>query len=135
MFRPEQGSSADRALAGGYDGPEAFLDDLFGHAWTDNRRAILLVYSVFGELSREDRRAVLRHDAALVGRIERYIRTEAGLPDDDPRAAVVANLVVFPNAFVPFRDWYTRDVSDEVIRRTVVDGVAAIIRGLADEQR
>jgi len=136
MFQPDKESSLDRALAGGYAGPEGFLDDLFAYSWGANREAILLVYRVIGDLSHEDRRAVLGRDAALAGGIERYLRRETGLADDDPRLAVIANLIVFLNAFMPFRDWYTRDLDDDdLVRRTVVDGVTAMIRQLADTPR
>lgn len=126
MHRPENAAGAvdfesDDAIA-----------ELFGYAWGHNRRAILLTYQVARDLARDDLHDLLGRDAALIRRVEGHLRRRTGLAADDPRVAVIANLIVFLNAFAPFRDWYMKDLDRDFVLQTVVDAVDAMVRALGD---
>ena len=128
---PDAAAIAAKREADAYPSLEAYLEDLFGHSWTNNRQAILLTYQVIRDLDADDRRAVLNRDAALVDNVAKVLHRETGLPADHPRLAVIANLIVFINAFVPFRDWYMRDLDDDLVLDTVVTAIAAMARELS----
>ena len=128
---PDSTAIADRRKAGAYPSIEAYLQDLFRHSWTVNRQAIQLSYRVIRDLDSEDRRAVLNRDRLLVDDVAGLLRAELSLPEDDQRAAILANLVVFINAFVPMRDWNMRDLDDDLVLQTITSGMAAMIRQLA----
>lgn len=130
---PEGAAITAKRTADAYPSLEAYLEDLLGHSWTNNRQAILLTYQVIRDLDANDRRAVLSRDGALVDDVADVLRRETALPADDPRLAVIANLIVFINAFVPFRDWYMRDLDNDLVLRTVVTGLAAMARQLAED--
>ncbi len=102
-------------------------------AWSKKRKGTLLVYRSVPYLQPDDRKAMWARDRAVIESLGARLRELTRLPDDDPRAEVMANLIVFLAAFAPMRDWLNRDVDDEVILRTVSAGVAAMIDRLAEE--
>ena len=133
--RPESAAIAERRKAGAYASIEDYLQDFFRHTWTTNRESILLTYRVIRDLDPQDRKAVLGRDRRLVNDTAALLRRGMGLSDDDERAAIIANLIVFITAFVPLRDWNLRDFDDDLVLRTVTAGVAAMIRELARDGR
>lgn len=70
-------------------------------------------------------------DRALLGELSEQLAVRAGLPADDPRTEVMANVIIFMSAFGPMRDWLTREVEDEVMLDVVAAGVAAMVARLA----
>lgn len=72
-------------------------------------------------------------DRAVIEGLAARLRHRARLSEGDPRAEVLANLIIFLGAFAPMRDWLNKDVDDEVILRTVSAGVAAMLDQLARE--
>ncbi|MCC5810396.1 MAG: TetR/AcrR family transcriptional regulator [Ectothiorhodospiraceae bacterium] len=102
-------------------------------AWSKKRKGTLLVYRSVPYLQADDRRTMWARDRAVIETLGKQLRALTHLPEDDPRAEVMANLIVFLAAFAPMRDWLNRDVDDEVILRTVSAGVAAMIERLAEE--
>lgn len=118
----DDGSSFEEHVAG-------YLKD----AWSKKRKGTLLVYRSVPYLQPDDRKAMWARDRAVIESLGARLRELTHLPEDDPRAEVMANLIVFLAAFAPMRDWLNRDVDDEVILRTVASGVAAMIDRLAEE--
>lgn len=136
MFTTPDGAAiAERRRSGGYPNIEDYLSDFYRHVWDVNGQAILLTYRVIRDLDREGRRFVLERDRRLVETVAQMIRETANLPDDDRRTDIVANLVVFLNAFMPLREWCMRDIDEDLIVRTVSAGIAAMIQQLANEER
>jgi len=70
-------------------------------------------------------------DQAVIAALATRLRERAGLSDDDQRADVLANLIVFLGAFAPMRDWLNQDLDNELILSTVAAGVAAMLDNLA----
>lgn len=132
LHRMHQPKEDARAID--FDSADA-IAELFGYSWHNNRQAILLTYQVARDLARDDLRDLLGRDAALIGRVEAHVRKFADLREDDPRVAVIANMIVFLNAFAPFRDWYMKDLDQDFVLRTVVDAVDAMVRSLGDTDR
>lgn len=131
MFTTPDGAAiAERRRSGGYPSIEAYLHDFYRHVWGVNGQAILLTYRAIRDLDKEGRRFVLERDRRLVDGVADMVRETMDLPADDRRADVVANLVVFINAFMPLREWAMRDIDEELVLRTVSAGVAAMIAEL-----
>jgi AcrR family transcriptional regulator len=128
--RPESAAIADRRDRGEFPTLEAYLAQSLRHAWGHNREAILLAYRTFRDLAPTDRRIMLRRDRALVTDISAYLQRVTGLAADDRRLGVVANLIVHMQAFAAFRDWNMREIDDDALLHTVVDGLANIVRTL-----
>ncbi len=116
-----------------YESLEDALYDVFHYAWTKNRKPILLIYKVASELDRDTLRMVLGRDSALVGEVTSAVERFAGISGDDPRLPVLANMIIYLNAFLPLRDWYDRDVSPEFVARTLANAVSAMVQHLAED--
>ena len=69
-------------------------------------------------------------DEAVLDELAEQLRRRTGLADDDDRARVMANLMMFLAAFAPMRDWLTRDIDNQLILDTVADAVAAMVEHL-----
>lgn len=62
-----------------------------------------------------------------------HLRRYAKLAEDDPRAEIVSNLIIFTTAFAPMRDWLLKGVDDEVLLRTVASSISAMVARLAEQ--
>jgi AcrR family transcriptional regulator len=132
-FRPDVPTLAERLDHGG-DTPFAdTVADYLHDTWTKKRRGTLLIYRSVPYLQEDDRRAMRARDRAVIEGLAARLRQRARLSEGDPRAEVLANLIIFLGAFAPMRDWLNKDVDDEVILRTVSAGVAAMLDQLARE--
>ncbi len=101
----------------------AFFQDV----WTKKRQGTLLIYRSIPHLRDEDRKTMRARDEAVLEALAEQLRTRTGLPANDPRAEVVANMIVFLAAFAPMRDWLNRGIDDTVILKTVAAGVRAMV--------
>ncbi len=130
-FRPDVPTLAER-LEQDHEVPfEDSVADYLRDTWTKKRKGTLLIYRSVPYLQKDDRRAMRARDQAVIAALAARLRERAGLADDDQRAEVLANLIVFLGAFAPMRDWLNQDVDDELILGTVAAGVAAMLDHLA----
>lgn len=100
-------------------------------SWTLKRKGTLLAYRTVPHLQSDDRRAMRARDQSVIDHTARQLRDYAGLTEEDPRAEIMANLIMFMAAFGPMRDWLLNDIDDEIIVETVATGMAAMIEHLA----
>ncbi|MFP1680488.1 TetR/AcrR family transcriptional regulator [Alloalcanivorax sp. C16-2] len=106
------------------------IADYLRDTWTHKRQGTLLVYRSVPYLQADDRRTMRARDEAVIATLAARLRERAGLPEDDRRAEVMANLIIFISAFGPMRDWLGNDIDDGLMLRTVAAGVAAMIKEL-----
>ncbi|MBU2645031.1 TetR/AcrR family transcriptional regulator [bacterium] len=104
-----------------------YLKSQFKYSWTENRQGILLTYRVTKSLKREALKNLLTSDSALVDRIVDRIKLFTGIEDDDKRIRLIANVVVFLNAFMPMRDWSLREYDMDDILDLVVEMVLKVL--------
>jgi AcrR family transcriptional regulator len=112
---------------------EEILEGFLREGWTSRRKGALLAYRSVPHLEAEDRRVLRERDERLIEALAAFLRRRAGLAEDDPRAKVAANFLIFANAFGPMRDWLHRDVEDEAALRTVVRGLVAFADTLSED--
>lgn len=130
-FRPDVPTLAER-LDQNHDAPfEDNVAEYLRDTWSKKRKGTLLIYRSVPYLQKEDRRAMRARDRTVINELAARLRKHAGLADDDQRAEVLANMIVFLGAFAPMRDWLNEDVDDELILGTVAAGVAAMLDHLA----
>lgn len=106
---------------------EQILTDYFRDTWRIKRKGTLLAYRSVPHLQSDDRKAMRAHDTRLISHLARHLREKTGLPADDKRPEIVANLIVFLTAFAPMRDWVQRDIDEDLMASTVAAGVAAML--------
>lgn len=114
---------------------EQVVAEYLRDTWNKKRKGTLLAYRVVPYLRDDDRKAMRARDEALIEVLAARLRSRTGLPVQDRRAEVMANLIMFIAAFAPMRDWLQRDVEDELILRTVSAGVAAMVDDLSRQGR
>jgi len=132
-FRRDVLSLSDRLDQAG-DAPfEEILAGYFQDTWSKKRKGTLLAYRAVPHLQEDDRKAMRARDEALIKALATRLRNRSGLPAQDRRAEVMANLIIFISAFAPMRDWLQQDIDDELILRTIAAGVAAMVDRLAED--
>ncbi|MCO5121560.1 MAG: TetR/AcrR family transcriptional regulator [Burkholderiaceae bacterium] len=132
-FRRDVPSLSDRLDQAG-DAPfDETIAAHFRDTWSKKRQGTLLAYRAVPHLQDDDRKAMRANDEALIKALAARLRDRTGLPAQDRRAEVMANLIIFISAFAPMRDWLQQDIDDELILRTVAAGVAAMVDRLAED--
>ncbi|WP_339798640.1 TetR/AcrR family transcriptional regulator [uncultured Marinobacter sp.] len=102
-------------------------------SWTKKRKGTLLAYRAVPHLQEDDRRAMRIRDETVIHSLASQLRRMAKLADNDPRAEILANLIIFMAAFAPMRDWLHKNVDDEIILSTVAAGINAMVVHLAEQ--
>lgn len=128
-FRPDVPTLAQRLERDGADLRDS-VADFYRDAWTKKRQSTLLAYRSVPYLTDDDKKAMRLRDEAVLDELAEQLRRRTGLADDDDRARVMANLMMFLAAFAPMRDWLTRDIDNQLILDTVADAVAAMVEHL-----
>ncbi|MBM7335195.1 MAG: TetR/AcrR family transcriptional regulator [Alcanivorax sp.] len=130
-FEHDVPSLAERLSRQGDRALTDIIAEYLKETWSHKRQGTLLVYRSVPYLQADDRRAMRARDEAVIAALAARLRERAGLPEQDRRAEVMANLIIFISAFAPMRDWLGRDIDDDLMLRTVAAGVAAMIEELA----
>lgn len=100
-------------------------------AWAKKRKGTLLAYRTVPHLTKPDRKAMRERDQRVIGELSRHIQGLTDMPENDPRASILANLIIFIGGFGPLRDWLHTDLDSEIVVDTVAAGVVAMIENLA----
>jgi len=129
-FRPDVATLPERLNRFEDANFEDILKDYFREIWRVKRKGTLLIYRAVPHLLDEDKKAMRAHDTQLINDLAAHLRRMTDLADDDRRADIVANLIVFLAAFAPMRDWVHRDIDEELLASTVSAGVAAMVENL-----
>lgn len=125
-FRPEGKYLGERLLEEDSD-LRAALRAHFREQWKDNRKGIQLAYRSVPHLDDEDRAQLRAREEQQTNALALYLCRRAGLPADDRRPEVIANAVIYMNAYGPLRDWVYRDMDEDLALDTIVDAVMAMI--------
>lgn len=110
---------------------ETLMARYLRESWTRKRKGTLLAYRAVPHLQPDDRRAMRARDRSVIDHTARQLRDYTGVSEDDPRAEVVANLIMFMAAFGPMRDWLHPDLEENAIVETVAAGMTAMVEHLA----
>jgi len=123
--------------------PEILLDEsipledaiaqFLRQSWQIKRKGTLLAYRSVPHLLPQDRRALRIREMALMKDLSDHLHRRLGLTEEDRRLDIVANLLVFLQAFGPMRDWLHPDLPDEMMVRTVAAGASAMIHAAVSQ--
>lgn len=123
---------ADRLNEMGDDAPlSSVLVDYYRDNWRERRDGLLLAYRSVPHLADEDRRLLRRREEDLIAALSERISVRTGAPGDLPQVRVIANFMIYLNAFGPFRDWLMTEEEEDVALETVAAGVDAMVAALA----
>lgn len=111
---------------------EENLAGFFRDTWSIKRKGTLLAYRAVPHLQAEDRKAMRAREVAWMNSLSERLRQYTGLPAEDRRPEIIANLIIFLTAYAPMRDWLLQDIDSELILHTVAGGVAAMLDRLAE---
>lgn len=100
-------------------------------SWTRKRKGTLLAYRAVPHLQKEDRKAMRARDEMIIRLLSDQLRQRTQLADNDPRADILANLLIYLAGFGPMRDWLHQDLDSSLIADTLAAGVDAMVRQLA----
>lgn len=110
------------------------LREYFAEFWSKKRNGVLLSYRSVPHLQANDRLALRRRETRLMKELAAYVRQRTGIAEDDPKAEVLANIMMYMAAYAPLRDWLHTGVRDEVLVETVVSTIDAMLDRAAEEQ-
>jgi AcrR family transcriptional regulator len=98
-------------FAGNEDGAEreplrVYIRALISRSWNRFDREILVLYRESDALDRETMKQVLALESKYITKVAGELRARSGLGEEaEDRVRVLANLLVFVNAFLPLRGW------------------------------
>lgn len=131
-FSREIDGLADRLAKVGDEAPlSTVLIDYYRDNWRARRDGLLLAYRSVPHLAEEDRRLLRRREEDLMVALSERIAARTGASAVDPRVRVIANFMIYLNAFGPFRDWLMSPEEEAVALETVSAGVDAMVAALA----
>ena len=108
------------------------VSDYLRNFWAKKRKGTLLAYRTVQHLTKSDRKAMRIRDEMVIGKLADQISQLTALPENDPRAQVMANLIIFMAGFGPLRDWLHTDLDSELVSDTVSAAIVAMIENLAN---
>jgi hypothetical protein len=112
---------------------ENFLRMMMSNAWIRDKNNILLLYRETTSLDKQTRKEVLQLESDFVNWVAETLRAGLSLDSAGPELEIVANLVVFINAFIPMRAWNLRHIKQEEILSFTVDMLMKKLSELAPE--
>lgn len=129
-FRGEAKPMAEELADPARGSVKAAVGRILARSWKKKRLATLLAYRSVPHLDAEDRETLRLREERLLRTLAAQLRAESGAAEDDRRPEIVANFIIFANAFGPMRDWLTRDCDEALVLDTVSGGIAAMIEDL-----
>ena len=111
---------------------EAAIAEFLATTWTHKRKGAILAYRSIPHLEPADRRALHKRERAMMLDLAEQLNRRMGLPRDDHRMEVVANLMGFLGVFGPLRDWLHDDQPDAAVLDAVAFAAVAMIRAAAE---
>ncbi len=106
---------------------EEFLRPIIRESWTRNRDGILVLYRETDALDRKTQKYILSVEAEYIEFITKALKTRSGWKGDPARLEILANLLVFVNAFFALRGWNLRKYDFETVLDVIVDAFMKIL--------
>jgi AcrR family transcriptional regulator len=103
------------------------LKTYYGSCWKKKRNGTILAYRSVHHLNEEDKKQLQNHERAMINALSLYLRSQCNLDKMDQRVEVIANFIIFANAFGPMRDWLHREIESDLVLDTIVDGILAMV--------
>jgi len=100
---------------------EPFIKSTFSSSWNMHRNSIQMMYRETISLDSETKQSVLDIESDYVKFIAKNLQKGIGLDTITPDLEILANTIVFINAFLPLRGWNMHDIKQENILDTVVE--------------
>jgi AcrR family transcriptional regulator len=105
-----------------------FFKSVLRESWTRNRDGILILYRESDALERKTLKRVLSIEAQYIRYLTAELKRRTGWRGSPGRLEILANLLVFVNAFFPLRGWNLKKYDLELLLEVVAD---LFLRGLA----
>lgn len=122
---------SDRLADAGPETPlSAILSEYYKENWRERRDGILLAYRSVPHLPAEDRRLLRMREERLIADLAERIAARTEAAATDPRVRVIANFIIYLNAFGPLRDWLMSEEEEAVAMEVVAAGVDAMVASL-----
>lgn len=118
------------------DTPASFEENVscyLRESWTKKRKGTLLAYRSVPHMQQQDRKAMRTRDETVIRELAAKLRKHSQLPEDDPRADIIANMIIYLAGFGPMRDWLHPGIESEIIVSTFAAGITAMIENLSEK--
>lgn len=102
---------------------EALLRLSMSNSWDRDNKAIQLLYQETTSLDNQTRKTVFQYESEFVQWVAEKLREALSLPAVTTELEVLANLIVYINAFVPLRGWNMTHIAQQEI----IDFCAALL--------
>lgn len=106
------------------------LVEYYRENWRERRDGILLAYRSVPHLAPADKNLLREREERLIGELSEHVAARTGAGATDPRVRVIANFMIYLNAFGPFRDWLMTEEEEAVSLDTIAAGVDAMVAAL-----
>jgi len=110
---------------------EPFIKSTFSSSWNMHRNSIQMMYRETISLDSETKQSVLDIESDYVKLIAKNLKNGLGLDTITPDLEILANTIVYFNAFLPLRGWNMHDIKQE----NILDSVVEMIMGKLEKLR
>ncbi|MBP1714516.1 MAG: TetR family transcriptional regulator [Deltaproteobacteria bacterium] len=105
----------------GWKDLEPFVRYIARNSWERNRSAIQLLYRETISLDRKTMREVLRVESGYIKWVAENLRRGLKLPKINKKLEILANTIVYLNAFLPLRGWNMHHLDPDEVLDSVVE--------------
>jgi AcrR family transcriptional regulator len=106
---------------------EEFLRPIIHESWTRNRDGILILYRETDALDRKTRKYIMAMEAEYIQFITKTLKTRYRWKGEPARLEILANLLVFVNAFFALRGWNLKKYGFETVLDVIVDSFVKVL--------
>lgn len=110
---------------------ESLLRLSMSNSWNRDNKAIQLLYQETTSLDNQTRKTVFQYESEFVKWVAEKLREALSLPAVTPELEMLANLIVYINAFIPLRGWNMTHIEQQEIVDFCVTLLIAKLKSLA----
>ena len=112
---------------------ECLIRISMSNAWNRDNKAIQLLYQETTSLDTKTRNEVFRIESEFVKWVVEKLREGLSLPSATTELEIMANLIVYINAFIPLRGWNLNHIDQEEIISFCVDLLMKRLKALSPQ--
>ena len=109
---------------------EPFIRSTISFSWTQHRYPIQLMYRTTLSLDSKQKKFVLRIESDYIKMVSRNLQKGIGFDAVTTDLEILANTIVYFNAFVPLRGWNMQEINQDSVLDSVVDMIMIKLKSM-----
>jgi AcrR family transcriptional regulator len=119
----------------GWKDLEPYIRSVIHRSWNSNKRSIQVLYREYLSLDKKTARDVLHIESNYVKWVADNLRKGLGLEKVNRELEILANVMVYLNAFIPLRGWNIRHIDQSESLDFIVEVIMTRLRKIKKNAR